>query len=193
MGMSHRIVAMNTVQHVTARIHRQHRMNEISMTLNARPLSNSAISRLDLNGLMKLPGCKRPGMQHSVVGFRKPFPKERMRQMAVVAGRDCMMAGLLPGVIMGLHHMTVGASLGVIGKVGGSATIAESEHPQAAHGAKQTSRYQRKPLKAPWYQPFGADSVFFKAHRYASILAPRFPTIQCNTCRRPISGPFAHR
>src|SRR5690606_35105662 len=73
LAMSHIAVAMDAVEHVPARLERQHVVDKIAVAMQARVLGHAAIARLDLNRLVKITGGKCQRMKEAVVGFHDPF------------------------------------------------------------------------------------------------------------------------
>ena len=56
-------------------------------------------------------------MEEAVVGFGQPLSAKVVRKVAIVAGRDAVVARLGPSVVVGLHDMAVGARCWVVFKV----------------------------------------------------------------------------
>lgn len=73
VGVPDRVMAANALQHITARFRRQHVVDKFPMAIQAGILSDHAIARLDLNGLVELAGGESDGMEQPIVRFRKPL------------------------------------------------------------------------------------------------------------------------
>ena len=114
MCMPHVAVAMNAREHFTFGFDGKQLVHEVTVAVQTCLLSHSPIARLDPDGLMEVSQCKCEGMEEAVVGLHDPFTNRMMRQMAVVADSDMLMAGVLPRVVVALHHMTIDASCGIV-------------------------------------------------------------------------------
>lgn len=78
------------------------------MTMQARTLCHTLVTGFDLNGVFKVTRGERQRVKESVVCFDNPLPEGIVRQVAVIAGGDRVMAGGQPRIVMFLHHVTVG-------------------------------------------------------------------------------------
>src|SRR4051812_41220513 len=90
-------------------------------------LRHASIPGFDLDGLMEILERKCKRVIESVVCLCQPMPDEVMRQMTIVAGSDVPMAGLLPRVVMPLHHVAIRAVHWIAAKIAGSFAIAKRE------------------------------------------------------------------
>jgi hypothetical protein len=121
-------------------------MYKIFVAIEASILSDSPIAWFDLDRLVKIASGKCQRMQRSVVRFGEPFSHKRVVwQMAIVASRDLVMAGFLPGIKMGLHDMAVGTSIGVVHKIRHPSTIVESEQAQPKWNPNGNEGHQGHP------------------------------------------------
>jgi len=75
-------------------------------------------------------------VKESVVGFGHPLANEIMRQVAIVADCDVMVAGVLPSVEMILHHMTIDTCLGIVAQIACPFSVAKREYSNAHKYAK---------------------------------------------------------
>src|SRR5688500_15590123 len=107
------------------------------MAVQACTLSYAPVAWLDLNGFMEVFERERERMKESVVTLYDPFADRVMRQVAIVAHGDVPMAGILPGVVMTLHDVAVGAGRRVIAQVAPAFAIAERERSDAYEDAKE--------------------------------------------------------
>ena len=71
----------------------------------------------DLDGVGISAAGEIEGMPESVVRLHRVFPDDVVRGVTVVAGGNRMMAALHPGVILRLHHVTVGACRWIVGEI----------------------------------------------------------------------------
>ena len=90
----------------------------VFVTAAAGVLGHFVVELGDLNrvGIVAAGEIKR--VPESVVSLHCIFADNVMGCMAVVARRCRVMARLQPSFILCLHHMTVGARLGIIGQIG---------------------------------------------------------------------------
>ena len=107
-------MTMNTKLHFAIMLDGQHLIYETTMAMKARILCHTTITRLDLNGLMKVVGGEGQRMKKTVVCFGDPLPEKIMRQVTIIAGCDVFVAGLHPRIEVILHHMAIRAGLGII-------------------------------------------------------------------------------
>jgi hypothetical protein len=114
------------------------------MTIDARVLRNAPISRFNSDRLMKILKRERERMEKPVVGLSDPMTDEVVGQMAIVAGSDVSMAGLLPGVIMPLHDVAIRARFWIAAQVAGAFAIAECKQAYAEQQAEQYGQCGRK-------------------------------------------------
>ncbi len=89
-------------------------MHKFLVAIDASALSHLSISGLDSNGVYVSAQCEGQRVEKAVVGLRDPFSDRVMRQMAVIANRDRVMATVLPGIQMVLHDMAIDARLWVV-------------------------------------------------------------------------------
>src|SRR5262245_44669315 len=92
-------------------------MDDALMATDAVGLDDSAAGRLDSDRLVEVAGGEAVGVPQAVVGLGVPLAEEVMWDVAIVAGGEGVMAGLLPGVVLVVHDVTVGARLRVAGEV----------------------------------------------------------------------------
>jgi hypothetical protein len=110
-------VAMHARKHFTARFGRQDLMHKVRMAMQAGLLSHAMISRFNSNGFVEILERKRQRMEKTVVGLGIPLSNKIMRQMAVIADRDVLVAGLLPRIEVALHDMAIRAALRIAAEV----------------------------------------------------------------------------
>lgn len=114
------------------------------MAIQAGTLSHAAIAIFNPDRFRKISGRKSQRVKQAVVGLGDPFAKKIVRQMAIIATGDRMVAGFFPRVVVRLHDVTVRAGLGIVGKIGSAATVIEGEHSQPEHGAYRAGCYHRQ-------------------------------------------------
>jgi len=78
-------MTMDAKQHLSAGIFGKHLMHSICVAGNACPLSDAPVSRLDLDGLVKILKRERQRMIETVVGLGYQPAQMIVRQMAIVA------------------------------------------------------------------------------------------------------------
>ena len=116
-------------------------IHHILMTIDTVALQDLLVLFLYYDGFMKILHRECPGMIPAVFRFRHIFAHKAVRQVAVDAGRDRVVARLLPRVVLGVHDVTVGASLRILAQVGQALGVAERRPAEADqhthHGAAQ--------------------------------------------------------
>ncbi len=136
--MPHFYVTMHTPDFLRRSVDTNHQlMHEIAMAHQAILLQDPRIRSFDHDRLVKILQGEALGVMPAIVGFRQVFAEEIMRQMAVHASGDCMMARLLPGVVLRLHDMTVHTNLGIIAQVGKPFRIQERIAADAQQDTRQ--------------------------------------------------------
>ena len=85
-------VAMNAIEHVASLFGGQQVVDELFVAMETSLLGHTTIPGLNLDGVLEVTGGEGDGMEGSVVGFGDPFANRMMRQMAIVARRDTVMA-----------------------------------------------------------------------------------------------------
>jgi hypothetical protein len=89
--------------------------NEITMTIQAISVKNGCASRPDSDRFFEILQCERLGMVIAVGHLGQPFAEEIVRNMAIVAGGEGVVTGLLPAIQLIAHDMAVYAGTGVVG------------------------------------------------------------------------------
>lgn len=92
----------------------QQRVHKIFMAADACVLGDRSIAIFDLDRIRVVSQSKRQRMEEAVVRFGDPFANSVMRQMAVVANRDVVVATVLPCLNMFLHNVTIRTRLRVV-------------------------------------------------------------------------------
>lgn len=93
-------------------------MNEALMTAQAIILQDTAASLLNADRFNEVLSGEFLTVAPAIFGFGKIFRNERVRQMAIDANGDRVMAAVLPAVVLGLHDVAVDASFGIGTQVG---------------------------------------------------------------------------
>jgi hypothetical protein len=91
--------------------------DEFSVTVNAVVLYNLSVKLFDTDWVGKMARRKGIAVIPSIDALDHPFIRKVMRGMAVVAGGDSLMAGMIPPIKLLPHHMTVHTGFRVIGQV----------------------------------------------------------------------------
>ena len=76
------------------------------------------VVRTNADGLGKILQGEAFGMPKSVFCFGNIFREKPSGRMALITGGHCVMAGLLPAIVLLVHDVAVHANLGVFGKIG---------------------------------------------------------------------------
>jgi hypothetical protein len=110
--MSDTSVTMNTIQGLPgAAFVEMDGMQHIAVAHNTVVLKDSGILLLDHDGFMKVLKRETFGMMVSVFGLGQILFQKAVREVAVDAGGDMMMTRFLPGVVLSLHNVAIGAGL----------------------------------------------------------------------------------
>lgn len=112
--MTNVAMTMHTRLHIATIGARQQRMHEVCVTVDAGSLGDSLVTWFDLDRVFKFARRERQRMKEPVVRLGDPFTKEVMGQMTIVANGHMVMAALLPGIHVALHHVTVHARIRMI-------------------------------------------------------------------------------
>lgn len=129
-------VAMDTSRQLTVRFCHTHLMHDIGMAIDAGILRYSAVARLDLNRFVEVFKGERQRMEETIVGLRNPLAQKIVGQVTVVTDRHMPMARVLPRVVMIVHHVAIGARLGIIAQVACALAVTKREYPDATQNAK---------------------------------------------------------
>lgn len=141
-------------------------MNEVFVTVHAGTLRHPFVSRFDLNRIAVTTQRERQRMEKAVVSFRHPFADRVMGQMAVVADRDMMVAGVLPGIKVILHGVAIDARLRIVAEVTAALAIAEGERAKAEQNAQQQAKHHgrlAKPTTLSWRLRFVRRCLRFRS------------------------------
>lgn len=110
------------------------------MTRHASALRDPLISWFDLDRIFVIAQRERERVKEPVIRLGDPFADRMMRQVAVIADGNVMMAALLPRIHVPLHRMAVHACLRIVAHVAGTLAVAKSERPQASEHANNQSQ-----------------------------------------------------
>lgn len=105
----------------------QQSMHKVAVAANAGLLRDFLVAGFGLDRVVVVVQRECHRMEKPIVCFCDQVAGKFVRQMAIVADGDVMMAALLPGIKMVLHHVAVGARLGIVTEVTGSLTVSERE------------------------------------------------------------------
>ena len=112
-------------------------MNKVLVAIDAGALCYALVARLDLNWIAVATERECQRMKKSVISFGHPFADRMMWQMAIVADRDMMVAGVLPRIEMLLHRVAIDTRLRIVAEVAGALAIAECERAKPKQNAYQ--------------------------------------------------------
>jgi hypothetical protein len=87
--------------------------HEFFVAILAVSLKNGRVYGLDTNRLFKVLQGKCFGMVIAIARFCPPFGDEIMRQVAVIAYSNSMVACLLPAIVLVAHDMAIRTRLGI--------------------------------------------------------------------------------
>ena len=102
-------------------------MYEVAVAADASILRDFLVAGFGLDWVVVVVERECHRMEKTTVCFCDQVAGKFVRQMAIVADGDMMMAALLPGIKMVLHHVAVGTRLGIVTKVTGSLAVSERE------------------------------------------------------------------
>jgi len=117
--MSHRPVTAYAGDLVVTLVCRcgRDRFDHRLVAVTACLLSHLTVALCDLDRLVECAGRKIIRMPEAVRRLRVVLANKVVGRMTVVARRDGVMARLLPGVVLLVHHMAVGTRVGVVAHV----------------------------------------------------------------------------
>jgi hypothetical protein len=92
----------------------QHRF----VALNAIIQSDLLVEVADLDWIGEIAGCESQTVVPPVDPFDDPLVGEGMGRVAIVAGGNRFVAGMIPAIELIAHDMAVDTSLWIVGKIG---------------------------------------------------------------------------
>ena len=106
--MSNTYIAVYTLQAICVGVHLVLNIGyHTGMADDTVVLEDPAVLGGDHDGFMEILQCERFGVVVSILCFGNIFPDEVMRQMTIYTGGRSMVTGLLPGVELLPHYMTI--------------------------------------------------------------------------------------
>jgi hypothetical protein len=136
--MAYTLMAPNTVKFIIVdHTVRGNFADKIAVAKQAVCVQYFGIPRLDADRITKNPVGECDGMMIAVACLRHPLTDEIVRHVAVVAGREGMVAGFLPTIKVLAHNVAIDAYLGFIRYVGCSAPGIKSKSTSAQKNANQ--------------------------------------------------------
>ena len=126
-------------------------MNNRLVAMQTSSLSHAAVSWLDLNGFVEVFQRKCQRVKEAVVSLDQPLPNKVVRQMAIVADRHMPMAGMLPRIVIILHHMAICTSLWVIAQIACSLAVSNGKHTDADKHTKHDRKDHRRRAECSKY------------------------------------------
>lgn len=150
------------------------RVHEVRMAAKAVAVQDVRVLLLDHDGFVEVLERERLGVVPAVRRFCDVLANEIRRQVAVDAGRRDVVTGLLPGVVLWLHDVAVGAGRWIRAEIGHALRISErhgthSEENSETDGGESRKRldlWQRKPSGPPTPR---AESQFMASIRSANL------------------------
>ena len=126
-----------------------YRQGNSRMTTPACGLRDLVIAFANRDVVGESPGREGQRMKESVLGFGQIFTNKIVRCMTIIADRYCAMPGFFPGVVILLHHMTVGAGLRIVGEVGVAFGVDEGIKTESSREPDQNAQHDdRKRLQS---------------------------------------------
>lgn len=112
-------------------------MREIGMAMATVVFNDFSVVVVDHDWFVEVLRGERQRMKEAISPFAEPLTHKIMRRMAVIASRDMVMGGLVPGVKMVLHDVAVCARLAFRRKIRSAFCIVEGEHASAQSHSDQ--------------------------------------------------------
>jgi len=123
-------------------------MDKVLVAVDARTLCDPSIPRFNLNRVFEAANGEGQRMKEAVVGLCHPFTDRVVRKVAIVADGDMMVAALLPGIHVVLHHMAIHTRLRIVAQVAGPLTIAKRKRTNPGKNAKRHCKSDRDLAKS---------------------------------------------
>src|SRR4051812_621526 len=134
-------VATDTGYGVGVAFHCLDVVHHILMTFATRVFRDAQAAILDLDWFVKVARGKGERMKESVFCLGQILRDKRRRRMAVVAGRDRVMARLDPTIEVIPHDMAVRAGRGIVAQVGRALRIDKGETSETGDHSQGKSYY----------------------------------------------------
>lgn len=112
------------------------------MAIDAVVLRHTGIEGADADRIGEVAGGEGDAMVPAVDAFDDVFGREGVRRVAVVTGGHIFMAGVVPGVELCAHDVTVFARRRVVGEIGEPLAVIEGEKTQPGKDADQQGHAQ---------------------------------------------------
>jgi hypothetical protein len=164
----------------------QHRVGEVAMAGDAVGLQDVGVLGLDADRLVEVLQREALRVVPAVLGLGHVLAHEIVRQVAVDAHGDAVVARLLPGIELRPHDVAVLAGFGVRAQVGQPFGVAEGEGAHAQQDPDR-DRHGRRNLP-PARRPRGARVVFHPLPPLESIVRTGLTRIS-PYCPRPTAAP----
>lgn len=119
------------------RASRVDRLHDFLVATAARRLRHGAIRPGDPDRLVEPSGREHERVAKPVRCLHREFRNERVRRVTIVTGGHGAVASPRPPLVLGLHHVAVGASRRVVSQVRRSFRIVKREAGHADRGAGQ--------------------------------------------------------
>ena len=109
----------------------QYLVHKVGMTIKAIIVKYSLVPFSNKDRLREILKSECFGMQKTILPFCQPLVDQVVGKMTIHASSHCVMARLLPGIVLGLHDVTIHARSRILTKIGETFPIVESESTQA--------------------------------------------------------------
>jgi hypothetical protein len=136
-GVANARVTVDAQRHFFAIAGRCHLMDRRGMAVQACFLRHAPIPGLNLNGFVEVLQSECQRVEKTIVRFCHQFAEQVMRQMTIVADGHMAVAGMLPGIVVSLHDVTVGARRRIAHQVAVALAIAEREYANATKNSER--------------------------------------------------------
>lgn len=123
--------------------------------------------------------CEIKRMKETIAGLDRIFSNNAVRRMAVITGGSGMMTGFDPAVVLGAHHVTVGAGRGIIQKIRISFGVQKSVAAHANRHADRDAEYQAQPFRP---HNLSLNKAAYYESRYSNFLGKSDETVTFASC-----------
>lgn len=129
-------------------------MHDVVMTFAAGVFRDPPAAFLDLDRIVKFAGGEGERVKETVLGLGEILGNEPGRGVAIVAGCDRVMAGIVPAIEMILHNVAIGAGIGIVPEVRSSLGINECVTSQTGRSPESDGDHGREHDRHPGLGPY---------------------------------------
>lgn len=120
----------------------QNVIDDVAMTVHAIVVQDSRADCPQANWFWKILKRETFGVPKAILRLDEILQHEFMRNMAIIAGRDGMMAGLLPAVVLVAHDVTIDTRLRIAAEIGKAFGILHRVGTSAEHNSEERAQDQ---------------------------------------------------